>query len=101
MPTLKNRHHHPPRPASIPSRRWGLPVLLLLPSIFLGCGDGIPDYTAEELAEVLRLANRVPLLYQASACAMSKAALSVGFRFTRFHALVAIPVGLALITFPS
>lgn len=34
----------------------------------------------DELVELLRLANRVPLQYQASACAITKAALSVDWR---------------------
>ena len=35
---------------------------------------------ADELARVFRFANRVPLLYQASACAMSKAVISAPWR---------------------
>jgi DNA topoisomerase-6 subunit B len=38
------------------------------------------DLPAEELVEVFRFANRVPLQYQASACAVSKAVLSVDWR---------------------
>ncbi len=38
------------------------------------------DLPAEEAAEVLRLANRVPLQYQASGCAISKAILSVDWK---------------------
>ena len=34
------------------------------------------DMMGDELAKVFRFANRVPLLYQASACAMSKAVVS-------------------------
>jgi DNA topoisomerase-6 subunit B len=40
-------------------------------------GKGLP---ADELARVYRFANRVPLQYQASACAMSKAVMSVPWR---------------------
>jgi DNA topoisomerase-6 subunit B len=40
-------------------------------------GKGLP---ADELARVYRFANRVPLQYQASACAMSKAVNSVPWR---------------------
>ena len=38
------------------------------------------DLPAEELIEVFRFANRVPLQYQASACAVQKAVLSVDWR---------------------
>ncbi len=40
-------------------------------------GEGVP---AEELATLYRFANRVPLLYQQSACAVSKAVLSCPWR---------------------
>ncbi|NUN51735.1 MAG: DNA topoisomerase VI subunit B, partial [Planctomycetaceae bacterium] len=40
-------------------------------------GEGAP---ADELASVFRFANRVPLLYQQSACAVSKAVLSCPWR---------------------
>ncbi|MCP4501623.1 MAG: DNA topoisomerase VI subunit B [Deltaproteobacteria bacterium] len=40
-------------------------------------GKGLP---ADELASVYRFANRVPLQYQASACAMSKAVVSAPWR---------------------
>ncbi|RMG11337.1 MAG: DNA topoisomerase VI subunit B [Deltaproteobacteria bacterium] len=35
---------------------------------------------ADDLAQVYRFANRVPLLYQASACAITKAVISAGWR---------------------
>ncbi len=38
------------------------------------------DLRADELAKVFRFANRVPLLYQASACAMTKAVVSAPWR---------------------
>ena len=38
------------------------------------------DLKADELAKVFRFANRVPLLYQASACAMMKAVVSAPWR---------------------
>ncbi len=38
------------------------------------------DLPADELIEVFRFANRVPLQYQASACAVTKAVLSVDWR---------------------
>jgi DNA topoisomerase-6 subunit B len=38
------------------------------------------ELPAEELARVLRFANRVPLLYQAGACAITKAALDVAWK---------------------
>jgi len=38
------------------------------------------DLPAEELIEVFRFANRVPLQYQASACAVTKAVMSVDWR---------------------
>jgi len=57
------------------------------PSVYRGnpfqveCGLAFGgELPAEDLAEVFRLANRVPLLYQASACAISKAVLSVDWR---------------------
>ena len=40
-------------------------------------GGGLP---LEELIELYRLANRVPLQYQASACAITKAAMTVDWR---------------------
>jgi len=43
----------------------------------LAYGGQLPG---DELCEVFRLANRVPLQYQASACAISKAVLSVDWR---------------------
>jgi DNA topoisomerase VI subunit B len=43
----------------------------------LAYGGALP---AEELIEVYRLANRVPLQYQASACAITKSAVSVDWR---------------------
>jgi DNA topoisomerase-6 subunit B len=43
----------------------------------LAYGGELPS---EELVELYRLANRVPLQYQASACAISKAVLSVDWR---------------------
>lgn len=43
----------------------------------LAYGGGLP---ADDLAQVLRFANRVPLLYQASACAIHKAILSSNWR---------------------
>jgi DNA topoisomerase-6 subunit B len=43
----------------------------------LAYGGKLP---AEEPAQVLRFANRVPLLYQAGACAISKAVLSTSWR---------------------
>jgi DNA topoisomerase-6 subunit B len=38
------------------------------------------DLPKEELAEVMRFANRVPLLYQQSACAISKSVLGTAWR---------------------
>ncbi|MEW6778146.1 MAG: DNA topoisomerase VI subunit B, partial [Bdellovibrionota bacterium] len=38
------------------------------------------ELSGEELAEVLRFANRVPLQYQAAACAISKSVLSVDWK---------------------
>ncbi|MBT4291784.1 DNA topoisomerase VI subunit B, partial [bacterium] len=38
------------------------------------------DIPADKLAQVLRFANRVPLLYQASACAVHKSVLSNNWR---------------------
>ena len=38
------------------------------------------DLRADELAKVFRFANRVPLLYQASACAMMKSVVSAPWR---------------------
>ncbi len=38
------------------------------------------DLRSDELAKVFRFANRVPLLYQASACAMTKAVISAPWR---------------------
>jgi DNA topoisomerase-6 subunit B len=43
----------------------------------LAYGGQLP---ADDLARVMRFANRVPLLYQASACAISKAVLSSNWR---------------------
>ncbi len=43
----------------------------------LAYGGQLP---ADELAQVLRFANRVPLLYQASACAISKSVLASNWR---------------------
>ncbi len=43
----------------------------------LAYGGALPG---DELAEMYRLANRVPLQYQASACAITKAVLSVDWR---------------------
>ena len=43
----------------------------------LAYGGSLP---AEELIELFRLANRVPLQYQASACAITKAAMTVDWR---------------------
>jgi DNA topoisomerase-6 subunit B len=43
----------------------------------LAYGGKLP---AEELARVMRFANRVPLLYQASACAISKAVIGSNWR---------------------
>lgn len=43
----------------------------------LAYGGGLP---ADDLAQVLRFANRVPLLYQASACAIHKAVLTNNWR---------------------
>jgi DNA topoisomerase-6 subunit B len=43
----------------------------------LAYGGSLP---AEELARVLRYANRVPLLYQQSACAMTRSVLSTAWR---------------------
>ncbi len=43
----------------------------------LAYGGGLP---ADELAQVLRFANRVPLLYQASGCAISKSVLGTNWR---------------------
>jgi DNA topoisomerase-6 subunit B len=43
----------------------------------LAYGGSLP---ADELIELFRLANRVPLQYQASACAISKAVMSVDWR---------------------
>ena len=43
----------------------------------LAYGGGLPG---DELAKVMRFANRVPLLYQASACAIHKAILSSNWR---------------------
>jgi DNA topoisomerase-6 subunit B len=40
-------------------------------------GGGLP---AEELVDLLRFANRVPLQYQQSACAITKAVLSIDWR---------------------
>jgi len=45
--------------------------------IGLAYGGQLPG---EELARVMRFANRVPLLYQASACAISKAVLNSNWR---------------------
>jgi len=43
----------------------------------LAYGGGLPG---DELAKVMRFANRVPLLYQNSACAVSKAVISSNWR---------------------
>jgi DNA topoisomerase-6 subunit B len=43
----------------------------------LAYGGGLP---AEELIEIYRFANRVPLQYQQSSCAITKAALSIDWR---------------------
>jgi len=43
----------------------------------LAYGGGLP---AEELIDLYRLANRVPLQYQASACAITKAVMTVDWR---------------------
>jgi DNA topoisomerase-6 subunit B len=45
-----------------------------------GIAFGIKDYPAEEAADVLRFANRVPLLYQPGACAINKAVVSTDWR---------------------
>lgn len=45
--------------------------------VALAYGGNLP---AEELVEVYRFANRAPLLYQQSACAITKAVLSVDWR---------------------
>jgi DNA topoisomerase-6 subunit B len=48
-----------------------------LVEVGLAYGGQLP---AEELIELFRLANRVPLQYQAAACAITKAALTVDWR---------------------
>ena len=45
----------------------------------LAYGGALP---ADELIELYRLANRVPLQYQSSACAITKATLSIDWRAT-------------------
>ena len=57
----------------------------------LAYGGGLP---ADDLAEVLRFANRVPLLYQASACAIHKAVLGNNWRSYGLHqSRGALPAG--------
>ena len=45
-----------------------------------GIAYGIEGYGAEEQANVLRFANRVPLLYQPGSCAVTKAVVSTDWR---------------------
>ena len=57
----------------------------------LAYGGELP---ADDLAQVLRFANRVPLLYQASACAIHKAVLSSNWRaYGLQQARGALPTG--------
>jgi len=52
------------------------------------------DLPGDELADLYRFANRVPLLYQQGACAITKSALSTGWRnYTLQQARGALPVG--------
>ncbi len=61
----------------------------------LAYGGGLP---AEEPVELCRFANRVPLQYQQSACAITKAALSVDWKsYGLQQALGALPVGPAVL----
>jgi DNA topoisomerase-6 subunit B len=48
-----------------------------LVEVGLAYGGGLP---ADELVDVLRFANRVPLLYQAGACAVTKAVVGTNWR---------------------
>jgi DNA topoisomerase-6 subunit B len=58
-------------------------------------GEGVP---ADELAALYRFANRVPLLYQQSACAVSKAVLSCPWRnYGVDQSRGALPVGPLLV----
>jgi DNA topoisomerase-6 subunit B len=45
-----------------------------------GIAYGIEGYPPEEAADVLRFANRVPLLYQPGACAITKAVVTTDWR---------------------
>jgi DNA topoisomerase VI subunit B len=52
------------------------------------------ELPADKLSRVLRYANRVPLLYQQSACAMAKSVLSTGWRsYGLQQAAGALPTG--------
>jgi len=52
------------------------------------------DLRSDELAKVFRFANRVPLLYQASACAMTKAVISAPWRsYEVLQSKGALPTG--------
>jgi len=59
--------------------------------VALAWGEGIP---ADQPAQLLRFANRVPLLYQQGACAINKGVLSVPWRnYGVDQARGALPVG--------
>jgi DNA topoisomerase-6 subunit B len=46
----------------------------------VGLAYGVKDMPGDELAELYRFANRVPLLYQQSACAVTKAVVSTAWK---------------------
>jgi DNA topoisomerase-6 subunit B len=57
----------------------------------LAYGGGLP---ADELADVYRLANRVPLLYQQGACAITKAVVGTAWKnYTLTQSRGALPTG--------
>jgi DNA topoisomerase-6 subunit B len=61
----------------------------------LAYGGGLP---ADELVELMRFANRVPLQYQQSACAIAKAALGIDWRnYGLAQSKGALPVGPVLL----
>ncbi|MFH1379203.1 MAG: DNA topoisomerase VI subunit B [bacterium] len=58
-------------------------------------GGGLPK---EELVDLMRFANRVPLLYQQSACAISKSVLQIGWKsYGLEQSRGALPTGPAVI----
>lgn len=62
----------------------------------LAYGGGLP---AEELVDLYRFANRVPLQYQQSACAITKAALSIDWRgYGLQQSKGALPTGPAILS---